>query len=156
MQPSSILKTDSLMEASTTCARSVEAFKGVNRSDPSPIALQETAWLSFFHLQSLCKPQGTIRLRERSEEYHISNNKLKEVNSHQSLLNCTVGLQAPSLEANVSCQDLTWPAPGCLVVRWCRSAMTAPKAACRPAKESPKEMFGRTGGRSSKPLMCLQ
>lgn len=33
--------------------------------------------------------------------------------------------------------------------------MTAPKAAWRPASESPREMLGRTGGRSSKPLMYL-
>ena len=35
------------------------------------------------------------------------------------------------------------------------SAMTAPKAACRPASESPSEMLGRTGGLSGYPFRCL-
>ena len=46
----------------------------------------------------------------------------------------------------------TWPsAPSCLRSRY-RRAMTAPIAACRPARESPREILGRTGARSGKPL----
>ena len=30
-----------------------------------------------------------------------------------------------------------------------------PKAACKPARVSPRDMLGRTGGRSAKPFRCL-
>ena len=34
--------------------------------------------------------------------------------------------------------------------------MTAPKAACRPASVSPREMLGRTGALSGYPFRCLR
>ena len=49
----------------------------------------------------------------------------------------------------------TWPGT-CLLCVWrCSSAMEMPSAACSPARVSPREMLGRTGGRSAKPFRCL-
>ena len=45
----------------------------------------------------------------------------------------------------------TWPRWRCL----CSRAITAPSAPCRPAKVSPREMLGLTGGSPGCPLMCL-
>lgn len=53
-------------------------------------------------------------------------------------------------------QPRTCPcAPPPLRVR-CSRAMTAPNAACRPARLSPRLMLGRTGGRSGKPFRYLE
>ena len=49
----------------------------------------------------------------------------------------------------------TWPGT-CLLCVWrCSRAMAMPSAACSPARVSPREMLGRTGGRSAKPFRCL-
>lgn len=112
-------------------------------------------------LQTPCNGSGGTRLHlVRLEDYGQAGDAATQLmlcNCHlRGFLTSQLGLRPCRPKPwTLHSKQPTWPGT-CLLCVWrCSRAMAMPSAACSPARVSPREMLGRTGGRSAKPFRCL-